>query len=373
MIDFKQEIKSYTPIDLEKLKKNNSNMPDSLKNSCLLYNKALDDFRTKSEDIAVIELKKAISLNPDFCEAINLLGLLYASMGDYTKAREKFEKVLSIDKSNIALSYMKVIDPNYSQSDNAKEKRKGKEKIKTAVPTKAEKTVVTSSASEGSAPGIRQIFKNDLVKYIIGFIAGLFVFFVISTIINSGEVAPVTSDNENIPVVDENKEDFEQKYNDLNEEHKALLLQLDEFKKNTQNYSNMTKLLEIDKLVLNKDYVAAADLLTALRTVEYKGIEREKYESLRGQSMEKAANELFTKGKEMYKKKQFKEALDDFDKVVAYIGEWKNSSATAYYRGVCLMELNEKEKALEAFNEVISKYPSSSFANYSKSRISSLN
>jgi len=43
----------------------------------VLYNKALEDFRAKSEDIAIIELKKAISLNPDFHEAMNLLGIFY--------------------------------------------------------------------------------------------------------------------------------------------------------------------------------------------------------------------------------------------------------------------------------------------------------
>lgn len=31
MIDFKQELKNYTPIDLDKLLKTNPNMPDNLK------------------------------------------------------------------------------------------------------------------------------------------------------------------------------------------------------------------------------------------------------------------------------------------------------------------------------------------------------
>ncbi len=373
MIDFKQELKNFTPIDLEKLKKADLNMPDNLKNSVLLYNKALDDLRTKSEDIAVIELKKAISLNPDFCEAINLLGLLYASMGDYAKAREKFEKVLGIEKNNKALSYMKVIDPNYSQSDNVNENKKGNGKNKHAASGKVKKTAATASPSKSSVSAIRQILKNDLVKYIIGFIAGLLVFFLINALINSGEAAPVISDYNNKPSANDNKEDFEQKYNDLNKEYKTLSQELDEFKKSTQNYSNTAKLLEIDKLVINKNYVAAADLLTALRTVEYKGIEKEKYDSLREQAMEKAANELFIQGKDLYKDKQFKKALDKFDRVTAYISEWKNSGATTYYRGVCLMETDNKQKALEALNEVISKYPSSSYAGYAKTRINSMN
>jgi len=60
----------------------------------VLYNKALEDFRAKSEDIAIIELKKAISLNPDFHEAMNLLGIFYM----YMIKLQKFSKKLWMRK-----------------------------------------------------------------------------------------------------------------------------------------------------------------------------------------------------------------------------------------------------------------------------------
>jgi len=53
----------------------------------------LEDFRAKSEDIAIIELKKAISLNPDFHEAMNLLGIFYMYIGENDKAAEVFQKL----------------------------------------------------------------------------------------------------------------------------------------------------------------------------------------------------------------------------------------------------------------------------------------
>ena len=58
MIDFKKELQNYPPIDLNKLSESNPDMPDNIKNSIMLYNKALEKFRFGSEDIAIIELKK---------------------------------------------------------------------------------------------------------------------------------------------------------------------------------------------------------------------------------------------------------------------------------------------------------------------------
>ncbi|WP_010252008.1 tetratricopeptide repeat protein [Acetivibrio cellulolyticus] len=374
MIDFKQELKNYTPIDLDKLLKTNPNMPDNLKNSILLYNKALDNFRTKSEDIAIIELKKAISLNPDSCESINLLGVLYAGTGDYTKAREIFEKVISKDRNNLkALEYIKALDPNYNQSGNVKGNQKDKKESKKVACANEKNTGELSYATTNYISNIKQLLKKDPAKYILGFAAGVLVAFLLSFGFKSEEAVVHTSSSIDNTSQAENKEDFEQKYNKLNEEYKVLLGQLDNLKNSTQNYSNLTKLLEIDKLVLEQNYVAAADMLAALNAAELKGIEKAKYDSLRGQAMEKAAKEIFTQGRELYKKKQFKEALEKFDKVVLYVGEWKNSNATTYYRGVCYLELNNRDKALEAFKEVISKYPSSSFARYSQSRMNEMN
>ena len=75
MIDFKKEIKNYPVIDIGVLAKKDPNIPDSIKNSMILYNKALDSIEMNNEDMAVIKLKKAISMNSNFYEAMNLLGI----------------------------------------------------------------------------------------------------------------------------------------------------------------------------------------------------------------------------------------------------------------------------------------------------------
>jgi tetratricopeptide (TPR) repeat protein len=370
MIDFKQELKSYSPIDLDRLLESNLDMPDNLKNSVLLYNKALANIRIKSEDIAIIELKKAISLNPDFCEAINLLGLLYISIGERNKARDCFEKALSNDPNDKkAIEYIKVLDPNYFNSENVKDKHKAKkQKKKVPVAGNNKKAQHSTSRTDKSQIPILGLMKTDVAKYIVGFLAGILVFFLITMIAKSQEpVLDVPNASEDIQI--NQSDEYEKKYNELLLENKALVEQLEVLNKTAQSYTSLSKLLEIDKQVSEGNYVVAADMIVEFKEAELNDKEIEKYNSLRSRTMEKAAQERYNQGRELYKKKQFDEALEHFDKLITYVDEWKNLNATIYYIGVCHQELNNNEKAIEAFNRVINEYPSSSFAGYSKTRV----
>ena len=47
------------------------------------YNSALKEAKNDNEDLAIIQLKKAVSLNPKFVRAYQLLALLYMKRKDY--------------------------------------------------------------------------------------------------------------------------------------------------------------------------------------------------------------------------------------------------------------------------------------------------
>ena len=75
LLNIRDELQFYPQINLTDLENNGTQIPDNIRNSVILYNKALENLRMGSEDIAIIELKKAISMNSTFYEAMNLLGL----------------------------------------------------------------------------------------------------------------------------------------------------------------------------------------------------------------------------------------------------------------------------------------------------------
>ena len=67
-----------------------------------LYNQALVYAYQKSEDMAVIGLKKAVDLSPDFVEAHCLLALCYIAMKDKNHALTHVERALAKDAGNVA-------------------------------------------------------------------------------------------------------------------------------------------------------------------------------------------------------------------------------------------------------------------------------
>jgi tetratricopeptide (TPR) repeat protein len=77
-----------------------------------MYNQSLEYIRQKSDDLAIIQLKKAIEINPKFIDAINLLALCYLIQDDQDKAGRTIDKVLSLDVHNtIALNYYAALHP----------------------------------------------------------------------------------------------------------------------------------------------------------------------------------------------------------------------------------------------------------------------
>ena len=157
-------------------------IPEDIKNSILLYNNALENLKMDSEDIAMIELKKAISLNPDFYEAINLLGVCYYYLKDYDKAEEIFEKVARAESNGVrAFNYLRYIrkeePPNISgdgkqvKKGHVRKKVSRTNEIRTKEIGAMERKPDTVRLSEFTRVGRGKIDKKqELIKYLTGII-----------------------------------------------------------------------------------------------------------------------------------------------------------------------------------------------------------
>jgi tetratricopeptide (TPR) repeat protein len=113
MLNISEELLKFGSIDMENLEQKIGRIPDDMKQAIELYNKALDDIVNKNEDIAIIALKKAISIYPAFYEAMNLMGICYLSLNEEENARIMFNKVIKMDNNSIrALNYLEELDGN---------------------------------------------------------------------------------------------------------------------------------------------------------------------------------------------------------------------------------------------------------------------
>jgi len=84
-----------------------------------MYNKALEYLRQQSDDMALIQLKKAVEYNPRFIDALNLLTLCYLIQGDRERASMTVERVFATDPNNvIALNYYNELNPVVTRPEN---------------------------------------------------------------------------------------------------------------------------------------------------------------------------------------------------------------------------------------------------------------
>lgn len=140
----------------------NPNLTEKEKIAVELYNSALNAFSLKNEDIAIIELKKSVTLNPELYEAKTLLGICYYHMGAYEKSALMFKDVGAAEKNGMLAYRIK------SGLNSVDEPLKRKKKI-------TKKTVRNDPDSETVRIKTKQEKKDIVVKYIIGITIGLLI------------------------------------------------------------------------------------------------------------------------------------------------------------------------------------------------------
>lgn len=93
------------------------------------YNTALGYARDGSDDLAIIQLKKVISLNSKFVKAYQLLALLYMKKEEYGRAGKYLKKSLAIDYNNtLSKKYLNEIDKAIEAKPDTKRVREEKER-----------------------------------------------------------------------------------------------------------------------------------------------------------------------------------------------------------------------------------------------------
>lgn len=98
---------------------------DAINQTIKKYNQALAYCQQDSKDLAVIQLRKVLSLNPKFIRAHQLLALLFMESEQWDKAKRELVKCAEMDRNNIqTLTYMKEVDQMLAPDDSGKVSRR---------------------------------------------------------------------------------------------------------------------------------------------------------------------------------------------------------------------------------------------------------
>ena len=95
---------------IEKVQSNPAKL-DAVNQTVKKYNQALTYAKQGSDDLAMLQLRKAISINPGYIRALQLLALLYMKNGEYEKAKRCLVRAQKTDVANTTtLSYLAEIN-----------------------------------------------------------------------------------------------------------------------------------------------------------------------------------------------------------------------------------------------------------------------
>ena len=362
MIDLAKELLDYHIINLKDISQNESDIPDNICNSVILFNKALESLRTGNEDIAIIELKKAISMNPQFYEAMNLLGICYSCANDTVKAADIFNRVIKAEQNSVkALDYLNQLNS-------------GNEPVN--VRPKTGKTLSDNKKRETFSKNGKQLSDHkkasvyNFTRILLGFIAGVILILVINLTTSSYyEKDGVIVGNTD---VSESLKKIQAKYDDLSNKNTLLQKDMQEANQRTDYYKSVIKIYEIENLASSKKYESAADMLLLLKSVDFKDDDKVKFDDLYKSVMPVAAATVHNDGYNYYIEKQFPESLKKLEKVELYDPAFSRMDSVLYYMGRDFQELNDSRNAIAFFQELIDNYQSSNYIKYANVRIKAL-
>ena len=147
----------------------NASRLDAINQTIKKYNQALLYCMQDSKDLAVIQLKKVLSLNPKFIRAHQLLALLYINSEQWERAQRELKKCMDIDRNTtLTLRYVKEVEKMLLPDENVKQISKRKKDEAVRYQSDNEIIIQPLNVKEPKGGGV-----STLVNIGIGLVIGL--------------------------------------------------------------------------------------------------------------------------------------------------------------------------------------------------------
>lgn len=368
-MDLKAELQNFKAINLEEIVQDHEKMPDNMRNSIFLYNKAIESLASGSEDIAIIELKKATSMNPQFYEAMNLLGICYSYLDDKEKAAETFNKVIKAESNSIlAMNYIQ----RFGLSESVAPQKSKQAKPAADQPGEPLKRIrADKTPSRNKHVNKQKIF--NIARIGAGFALGLLLSAILFLSLPQKEAEPPVPDQSMAGSSDNDmKAEYEAKYAELDNKYSLLQKDKESLALQADYYKATLKLYEINALASDKKYEDAAGMLLLMKTVEFKDTEKDFFNKLYQSVMPQAAQMAYDQGYKLYNARKYQDSLKKLEKVQVYDPQFKRMDAVLYYMGRSCQFLKDSRSAVALFQKLIDGYPNTTYAKSAKVRLKEL-
>ena len=353
----------------------NPNKLNLMNQSIKKYNIALEATGQGSTDMAIIQLKKILSMNPNFLKAQQLLALLYMKDEEYDRALKILNKSILIDVNNtLTLKYL----------DEIKTIKQEKAKAKGKAPKKTAKANVESKEREQLSGNDVIIPKNayrevnygliTFINIVIGIVIGAaMVFFIVTPAkqsdVNKEYKDKINSYQDNVAMLNINVSELERQVENLKTEKSQVEAALQEVSNQKVDTAIYDVMIGATNKFLANDIVGCADVISAVDTSKLTSeAMTAMYNGLKTATYSKAGKHYYDIAYKAFNSADYATATPAFEKAVIYVtddvGLW-------YSMGKCYKAQNggvNNDQSRACFEKVIELAPGSEYAGWAESQ-----
>ena len=323
------------------------------------YNQALSYCQQGSKDLAIIQLKKVLSMNSKFIRAHQLLALLYMDAEQWDKAKRELTKCLALDRNNTqTLVYMKEVDNILSPEDGVKPARKKQEE---AVRYQSDNEIIIQpmNVKEPKRGGFGTLF-NLILGLGIGIAATCFLIVpAVETNVRNEAKEEIALIGNQIDAKNTTINELENQLKDLQESTKTLQDELLAYAGTDGNLESMESILHVATLYLSgEDVVKVSDELEKVREEvvweEASNAFQNLYNALHQAVGPQIVEICYEQGYDAYTAKNYEEAANLLGRVIKYDEMHGNAF---YYYGQSCRQLERNDEAIMAYRKVLELVP----------------
>lgn len=336
-------------------------MLSNYKEAITLYNKALSYLKQKNIDMAIIRLKKAVSIHPQLVEARVLLGLSYMHEKQFHKANEQIKRALFIDHGHEqGLLYFKEM---------------GEEDTESMAPYEMEypmKMVKQMKPSRMIDRGV--MFRRYLLYFLLGAVGMLLIdrYLILPSEIKVYHVESAR--------LKESETILTQKIQSLTSEYGIKVAELETSKNKLENevtsyekqvgeLAQKEKITNAKNLMNERSYVEAAQILYSVASTQLDEVSKSQFEELKQAVYPNAIQNLYNKGVSLYNQDYLIEANTQFEAILLYEPEERMARKSLYYIGCIYEKNNDLENAKKYFEKIIADYSDTKEARDASSKL----
>ncbi len=341
---------------------------DVINQTAKKFNTALGYANEGSDDLAIVQLKRILTMSPNFVKGAQLLALLYMKTDEYEKAAKVLGKIEKIDKKNtLTIKYLEAIDNHlYKTTGKTVAKIKKREEPERQALSGDDVIIPQTGYREGNSAAV------TIINVLIGIVLGAaLVFFLVTP----GRVKNVREEyNSKLSEMSAQNDSEGLNFAALEDKVEKLEKENAELKSTVESQlANIEKINAYDKLLSAASLYVAADYKNCavqVSQIDITGITSEgfisAYNQLKAGSYGAAADSFYNEGKGYFDNKNYDKAIECLSTAYSFS---KGDVRIPYTLAKAYRAKNGNkvdENAKKYFEIVIKDFPDSANAQHSK-------